>query len=68
VATQQFLGHASPSTTRAYIGLTTDKIVEYAQKLSLRLFSAIYAEKIEKINIPRKMYPDWIKMKMLTRM
>lgn len=50
VATQQFLGHASPSTTRKYIGLPTDKIVEYAQKLSLRLFSAIYAEKIEKIN------------------
>lgn len=50
VATQQFLGHASPSTTRKYIGVATDKIVEYAQKLSLRLESAISLGKIEKLN------------------
>lgn len=50
VATQQFLGHASPSTTRKYIGVATDKIVEYAQKLSFRLESAVSSEKIEKLN------------------
>jgi len=41
IATQKFLGHADPSTTRRYIGLTTEQIVEYAEKLSDHLFSAI---------------------------
>ena len=50
IATQLFLGHSDPSTTRKYIGLATDKIVEYSERISRRLFSAIYAEKIEKFN------------------
>jgi len=50
IATQQFLGHADPSTTRRYIGLTTEQIVEYAEKLSDHLFSAIHNGKIEKSN------------------
>ena len=41
IATQQFLGHADPSTTRRYIGLTTEQIVEYSEKMSNHLFSAI---------------------------
>lgn len=50
IATQLFLGHSDPSTTREYIGLATDKIVEYSERISRRLFSAIYAEKIEEFN------------------
>jgi site-specific recombinase XerD len=50
IATQLFLGHSDPSTTRRYIGLTTTKIVEYAEKLSDHLFSAIRAGKVEKFN------------------
>jgi len=41
IATQKFLGHSDPSTTRRYIGLTTEQIVEYAERLSDHLFSAI---------------------------
>jgi len=41
IATQQFLGHADPSTTRRYIGLTSEQIVEYAERMSDHLFSAI---------------------------
>jgi hypothetical protein len=41
IATQKFLGHSDPSTTRRYIGLTTEQIVEYAERLSDHLFAAI---------------------------
>jgi integrase/recombinase XerD len=41
IATQHFLGHSDPSTTRKYIGLTSEQIVEYAQRMSDHLFSAI---------------------------
>jgi integrase/recombinase XerD len=42
IATQQFLGHADPSTTRRYIGLTSEQIAEYAERMSDHLFSAIF--------------------------
>jgi integrase len=48
IATQQFLGHADPSTTRRYIGLTSEQIAEYAERMSDHLFSAIHG--IEKFN------------------
>ncbi len=41
IATQHFLGHSDPSTTREYIGLTSEQLVEYSEKLSHRLFRAI---------------------------
>ena len=41
IATQHFLGHADPSTTRRYIGLTSEQIAEYAKRMSDHLFSAI---------------------------
>ncbi len=41
IATQLFLGHADPFTTRKYIGLITNQIIEYAEKLSDHLFSVI---------------------------
>ena len=50
IATQQFLGHSDPSTTRRYIGLTSEKIAEYAERMSDHLFSAIRAGKAEKSN------------------
>jgi integrase/recombinase XerD len=46
IATQQFLGHTDPSTTRKYIGLTTNQVVEYAEKLSDHLFSAILVGRV----------------------
>ncbi len=45
IATQQFLGHADPSTTRRYIGLTSEQIAEYAERMSDHLFSAIQTGK-----------------------
>jgi len=50
IATQLFLGHADPSTTRRYIGLTTNQIVEYAERLSDHLFSVIQGDKVGKFN------------------
>ena len=50
IATQQFLGHADPSTTRRYIGLTSEQIAEYAERMSDHLFSAILRGKVEKFN------------------
>ena len=41
IATQHFLGHADPSTTRRYIGLTSEQIAEYAERMSDHLFTAI---------------------------
>ncbi|MHC4533477.1 MAG: tyrosine-type recombinase/integrase [Planctomycetota bacterium] len=41
IATQHFLGHSDPSTTRKYIGLTSEQIVEYAERMSNHLFGAI---------------------------
>jgi len=41
IATQQFLGHADPSTTRRYIGLTTEQLRDYSEKLSDHLLFAI---------------------------
>lgn len=41
LATQEFLGHADPSTTRTYIGLDTAKLIEYSESLSQFLFSSI---------------------------
>ena len=50
IATQQFLGHADPSTTRRYIGLTSEQIAEYAERMSDHLFSAILGRQVEKFN------------------
>lgn len=50
IATQLFLGHADPSTTRRYIGLTTNQIVEYAERLSDHLFSVIRDGSTDKFN------------------
>jgi site-specific recombinase XerD len=50
IATQQFLGHADPSTTRRYIGLTSEQIAEYAERMSDHLFSAIRGGEVEKFN------------------
>ena len=55
IATQQFLGHADPSTTRRYIGLTSEQIAEYAERMSDHLFSAIRGGKVEKFNTPDNM-------------
>jgi len=41
IATQHFLGHSDPSTTRRYIGLTSEQIAEYAERMANHLFSAI---------------------------
>ena len=48
IATQQLLGHADPSTTRRYIGLTSEQIAEYSERMSDHLFSAIRG--VEKFN------------------
>jgi integrase/recombinase XerD len=55
IATQLFLGHADPSTTRRYIGLTTNQIVEYAERLSDHLFSVIQGDRVDKFNRRDKM-------------
>ena len=44
LATQEFLGHSSPSTSREYIGLDTSKLIEYSESLSDFLFEAIWGE------------------------
>ena len=49
IATQHFLGHADPSTTRRYIGLTSEQIAEYAERMSDHLFSAIRVGNTEKL-------------------
>lgn len=40
-ATQQFLGHASPETTRRYIGISSQKVKEYSITSSEWLKNAI---------------------------
>lgn len=55
IATQQFLGHSDPSTTRKYIGLTTNQVVEYAERLSDHLFSAIRAGSVGEFDSMQKM-------------
>lgn len=55
IATQLFLGHSDPSTTRRYIGLTTNQIVEYAERLSDHLFSVIQGDRVAKFNSISKM-------------
>jgi len=49
IATQHFLGHADPSTTRRYIGLTSEQIVEYAERMANHLFGAIREGKFNSI-------------------
>ena len=41
IATQEFLGHADPSVTRRYIGITARQRAEYAQRASKALMEAI---------------------------
>ena len=50
IATQHFLGHANPSTTRDYIGLTSEQVVEYAERMSNHLFSAIRNGKLDSVS------------------
>ena len=55
IATQHFLGHSDPSTTRRYIGLTSEQIAEYAERMANHLFSAIRVGQTEKLNSTVKM-------------
>ena len=41
IATQQFLGHADPATTRRYINMTTERLERYAEAFSEFLLGAI---------------------------
>ena len=41
IATQEFLGHADPSVTRRYIGITARQRAKYARRASQALWSAI---------------------------
>ena len=41
IATQQFLGHASPDTTRRYIGIPSQKVKQYSATSSEWLRNAI---------------------------
>ena len=41
LATQHFLGHGDPSTTRDYIGLTSQQIAEYCERSGNRLIKAM---------------------------
>ena len=41
LATQHFLGHGDPSTTRDYIGLTSQQIAEYCERSGDRLLKAM---------------------------
>ena len=50
IATQRFLGHADPSTTRRYIGLTSEQLAEYAERVSDHLFAAIDGSGTAKFN------------------
>ncbi len=61
IATQLFLGHADPSTTRRYIGLTTNQIVEYAERLSDHLFSVIQGDRVDKFNSMGSMLNFYLK-------
>lgn len=49
IATQHFLGHSDPSTTRRYIGLTSEQIAEYAERMANHLFGAIREGKFNSI-------------------
>ncbi len=55
IATQHFLGHADPSTTRRYIGLTSEQLAEYAERASSHLLGAIYWGREAKLNTSYKM-------------
>jgi integrase len=41
LATQHFLGHGDPSTTRDYIGLTSQQMAEYCERSGNRLLKAM---------------------------
>ena len=54
IATQHFLGHSAPSTTRDYIGLTSNQLAEYAQRSGKHLFSAIAKGTYDKLDTSRE--------------
>jgi integrase/recombinase XerD len=56
MATQTFLGHANPSVTRRYIGITPEQASEYAQRASQALVSAAETGKSEKLNTMHQMF------------
>jgi site-specific recombinase XerD len=56
IATQQFLGHANPSTTREYIGLTTEELETYSERLADVLFWAIAGEDEKRDTIPNLLH------------
>ena len=41
LATMHFLGHASPEVTRKYIGLSSEKLIKYVERLNDHLFAAM---------------------------
>ncbi|MBI1929654.1 site-specific integrase [Candidatus Poribacteria bacterium] len=53
IATQHFLGHADPSTTRDYIGLTSNQLALYAERSGKHLFEAIRKGTSEKLDTNR---------------
>lgn len=55
IATQQFLGHSDPSTTRDYIGLTSNQLADYAERSGKHLFSAIAKGTSEKVDTTQDM-------------
>lgn len=56
IATQQFLGHADPSTTRRYIGLTTEQLIDYSERLAEHLNSLIYGKRKAESNRKGNMF------------
>jgi len=50
MATQRFLGHASPSVTHRYIGVTPEQANEYAQRAAIALIAAVETGESEKLN------------------
>jgi hypothetical protein len=55
IATQQFLGHSDPSTTRQYIGLTSEQLAEYSERSGNRLLKAMRDGQIETLDTFREM-------------
>lgn len=55
IATQHFLGHAAPSTTRDYIGLTSNQLARYAERSGKHLFSAMLRGTSEKLDTKHEM-------------
>ena len=55
LATQHFLGHGDPSTTRDYIGLTSQQIAEYCERSGNRLIKAMREGRMVRLDITGNM-------------